>query len=80
MHAMSIMNIQSIKVAGGRNLIWRALDVLEFDEDVRPAMEWVFGGVFICANPDVAKRVCFDKSIMKACVTLEGKLTLFFDG
>lgn len=63
---------RATRIAGGHNLIWRALDVIEFDESVRPAMEWVFGGVFICANPEVAKRVCFDKSIMKTCVTLEG--------
>ena len=63
---------RAAKIAGGRNLVWRAIDLIEFDEVVRPAMEWVFGGVFVCANPDVAKRVCFDKSIMKACVTLEG--------
>ena len=49
-----------------------ALELVEFDEEVRQAMEYAFGNVIICDNPDVAKEIAFDKDIKNRTVTLEG--------
>ena len=35
-------------------------------------MEYAFGNVIICDNPDVAKEIAFDKDIKNRTVTLEG--------
>ncbi|ROT64973.1 putative structural maintenance of chromosomes protein 2 isoform X2 [Penaeus vannamei] len=49
-----------------------ALEVTAVESELHKAMEWVFGTSFICRDMDVAKRVTFDKNIMKKSVTLEG--------
>ena len=49
-----------------------ALELVEFDEEVRQAMEYAFGNVIICDNPEVAKEIAFDKDIKNRTVTLEG--------
>lgn len=49
-----------------------ALELVEFDEEVRKAMEYTFGNCIICDNSDVAKEIAFDKKIRNRTVTLEG--------
>lgn len=49
---------------------WLALDLLGFDEDVRPAIEHVFGRTIICATPIIAERAAFKFGVRS--VTLEG--------
>lgn len=57
---------------GGRENVQPALNLIEFPEEVRPAMTWIFGQIFICKDMDVAKKIAFHPNIMKKCVTLEG--------
>lgn len=49
---------------------WLALDLLGFDEDVRPAIEHVFGRTIICATSAIAERAAFRFGVRS--VTLEG--------
>ena len=49
-----------------------ALSLVQYNDDLQKAMEWVFGGCFVCKDMDTAKRVAFDPHIMKKSVTLEG--------
>jgi len=54
---------------GSANL---ALELVSFDEEVRRAMEHVFGNVLICSSSDIAKAVAFDRSVKTKCITLDG--------
>lgn len=49
---------------------WRAIDLLGFDEDVRPAIEFAFGSTVICATSDIAKKAAFEFRFR--AITLEG--------
>lgn len=43
-----------------------------YDEEVEPAMEWVFGSTFICEDAETAKRVTFDRDVRMKSVTHDG--------
>lgn len=49
-----------------------ALDLIRFDESVRRAMEFTFGGAIVCSTSDIAKAIAFDKNLRLKTVTLEG--------
>lgn len=49
-----------------------ALELIGYDDDVRKAMEWIFGNTFICDDADTAKRVTFHKDIRMKSVTVDG--------
>lgn len=49
-----------------------ALSLIEFPEETRPAMQWIFGNIFICKDMKVAKEVAYHPNIMKKCITLQG--------
>lgn len=49
-----------------------ALELVGYEEEVRKAMEYVFGNAIICDNSDIAKAIAFDKAIRTRTVTLEG--------
>lgn len=49
-----------------------ALDLVQFDEGVTKAMEYVFGSAIICSTSDIAKAIAFDKNVRVLTVTLEG--------
>ena len=57
------------KMGGAANL---ALELVGFEEEVRKAMEYVFGSAIVCDNSDIAKAIAFDRSIRTRTVTLEG--------
>lgn len=48
------------------------MDLIEFEPELRPAMEWVFGQVFICTDGDAAAKVTYHRQIQKRCVTVDG--------
>lgn len=52
-----------------------ALELIEFEPLYRPVMEWIFGQVFVCDQMATASKVCFDRRIMKKCITLDGDET-----
>jgi len=48
------------------------LSLIEYDPQIHPAMQWVFGQVFICKDMETAKKVTFHPRILKKSVTLDG--------
>ncbi|KRT82397.1 hypothetical protein AMK59_3238 [Oryctes borbonicus] len=56
----------------GKENVTPALDVINYDKRLQPAMESIFGNVFITKDLNIAKRVCFHDGIKRKCVTLEG--------
>lgn len=51
-----------------------ALALVDYDNDVDPAMKFVFGNTFICQDSSTAKQVTFHQNIRTRSVTLEGDL------
>lgn len=49
-----------------------ALELVGYDEELRRAMEYVFGSAIICNSPEIAKAIAFDPSIRNRTVTLDG--------
>nr|XP_022902308.1 structural maintenance of chromosomes protein 2 [Onthophagus taurus] len=62
------------KLVGEDNLI-AALDVLEYSPQVKSAIEYIFGNIFIAKNISIAKQISYHDSIRKTCVTLDGDTT-----
>ncbi|CAI0404510.1 unnamed protein product [Linum tenue] len=51
-----------------------ALSLVGYDEELKNAMEYVFGSTFVCKNIDAAKEVAFSREIRTPSVTLEGDI------
>ncbi|PON53153.1 Structural maintenance of chromosomes Smc [Trema orientale] len=51
-----------------------ALSLVGYDEELKSAMEFVFGSTFVCKNIDAAKEVAFSREIRTPSVTLEGDI------
>ncbi|KAF7824844.1 structural maintenance of chromosomes protein 2-1-like [Senna tora] len=51
-----------------------ALSLVGYEEELKSAMEYVFGSTFVCKNTDAAKEVAFSKEIRTPSVTLEGDI------
>ncbi|EEF51565.1 Structural maintenance of chromosome, putative [Ricinus communis] len=51
-----------------------ALSLVGYDEDLRSAMEYVFGSTFVCKTIDAAKEIAFNREIRTPSVTLEGDI------
>ena len=49
-----------------------AVDLIEYPAEVAPAMKYLFGGVFICRDLNIAKQVTFNRNINRKSYTLEG--------
>ncbi|GLI60880.1 hypothetical protein VaNZ11_003100 [Volvox africanus] len=49
-----------------------AVDFLEYDQHVAPAVHYAFGNVFICPDGGTAKRLAFSREVNMRCVSLEG--------
>ncbi|XP_068618958.1 structural maintenance of chromosomes protein 2 [Battus philenor] len=60
------------EIGGGPENVQLALDLVQFEERVRPAMAWVFGGVLVCSDLDTARRVTFHPRVRRRTVTLDG--------
>ncbi|GBN36490.1 Structural maintenance of chromosomes protein 2, partial [Araneus ventricosus] len=63
--------IQEAENLVGKNNVALALSRINFAKDLAPAMEYVFGNVFICPSMPSAKSVTFS-NIRKRSVTLDG--------
>jgi structural maintenance of chromosome 2 len=59
------------KLVGKENAI-PAIDLIEYDKEVEPAMQFIFGNAFVCKDMDAAKAVTYHKDISKRSVTLDG--------
>ena len=64
--------VQQAQALVGEARAFRALDLLEYDQAVHPAMLYVFGSMIVCSDRDAARKVC-DELNLKT-VTLEGDL------
>ncbi|PSR93333.1 Structural maintenance of chromosomes protein like [Actinidia chinensis var. chinensis] len=51
-----------------------ALSLVGYVEELKTAMEYVFGSTFVCKTIDAAREVAFDKEISTRSVTLEGDI------
>jgi structural maintenance of chromosome 2 len=49
-----------------------ALSLVGYSEELKNAMEYVFGSTFVCKTTDAAKEVAFNREIRTPSVTLEG--------
>ncbi|XP_066589198.1 structural maintenance of chromosomes protein 2 [Prorops nasuta] len=56
----------------GKDKVQPALSLVAFPEQIKPAMSWIFGQIFICKDMETAKTIAFHERIMKKCVTMEG--------
>ena len=48
-----------------------ALDLIEYEKELEPAMKFVFGNVLVCNTSQIAEEIAFGKIKVK-CVNLEG--------
>ncbi|KAL2326443.1 hypothetical protein Fmac_025501 [Flemingia macrophylla] len=51
-----------------------ALSLVGYEEELKSAMEYVFGSTFVCKTIDAAKEVAFSREIHTTSVTLEGDI------
>ena len=51
-----------------------ALDLIKFDQEYTPAMQFVFGTTYICTNSEIAKKLAYNDRIKVRCVNLEGDI------
>ena len=56
----------------GKGNVHTALSLIEYDKELEKAMQYVFGGTFVCTDMNTAKRVAFDERIQNRAVTLDG--------
>ncbi|KAG0690112.1 Structural maintenance of chromosomes protein 2 [Pichia californica] len=54
------------------NKVELALNLVEYDDSVKKAIEFVFGNKLICDDPETAKKVTFNDRIRTGSITLEG--------
>jgi len=59
--------------AGGKDAR-PAIELVGYAPELKTAMDYAFGGAFVCKDSATAKRVAFDKGVLANCVTLEGDL------
>lgn len=64
--------VQKANTLVGKGNVHTALSLVGYEEELKAAMEYVFGSSFVCKNMDLAKKVTFNENIMKRSVTLEG--------
>lgn len=71
------MDQQTISLAEklvGKENVQPALSLIDFPDEITPAMTWMFGQIFICKDMETAKKIAFHEKIMMKCVTLEGDI------
>ncbi|KAF3433156.1 hypothetical protein FNV43_RR24258 [Rhamnella rubrinervis] len=51
-----------------------ALSLVGYDDELKSAMEYVFGSTFVCKTTDAAKEVAFNREIRTPSVTIEGDI------
>ncbi|KAK9829006.1 hypothetical protein WJX72_003368 [[Myrmecia] bisecta] len=49
-----------------------ALELVGYDAELSAAMQYAFGGAFVCKDSATAKSLAFNKDVRTRCVTLEG--------
>ncbi len=49
-----------------------AIQLVGYDNEIEAAMQYVFGGCFVCQDTGSAKKLAFTKEVNTRCVTLDG--------
>ncbi|TDH65032.1 hypothetical protein CCR75_009177 [Bremia lactucae] len=52
--------------------VWEAMELIQFKQELLPAMEYAFGSSIICETSELAKNVTFHRDIKIRTVTLDG--------
>ena len=60
------------EIVGDPDLVHAAIDLVEFDPCLTPAMEFAFGDTLITANADISNKLAFHRDIKLKCVSLQG--------
>ena len=53
-------------VANGHNMVHRAVDLIEYSNELAPAINYIFGAVLVCSDIEVANKVSVS-NIQKYC-------------
>ncbi|GAU36209.1 hypothetical protein TSUD_363640 [Trifolium subterraneum] len=69
----SRVQVAAVELVGKENAEI-ALSLVGYEEELKKAMEYVFGSTFVCKTPDAAKKVAFSSNIRTTSVTLEGDI------
>ena len=51
-----------------------AIELIKFDKELMPAMQYVFGSTYVCCSTEIAKKLTFNNRIRARCVNLEGDI------
>mmetsp|Transcript_15898 Transcript_15898/g.31167 ORF Transcript_15898/g.31167 Transcript_15898/m.31167 type:complete len:1174 (+) Transcript_15898:40-3561(+) len=70
-------SLDPAKVARAKSLVGEenvqsALTLVGYSNEIQAAMEYVFGGTFVCKDSETAEKVTFDAAIKTRSVTLQG--------
>ncbi len=49
-----------------------AIDLIKYDKQFHPAMQFVFGTTFVCNTSEVARKLAYNDNIRVKCVNLDG--------
>jgi len=49
-----------------------AIDLIKFDKEHLPAMQFVFGTTLVCATSEIARKLAYNENIRVKCVNLDG--------
>ncbi|CAL8332184.1 unnamed protein product [Lota lota] len=66
--------VNTAKSLVGADNVHTALSLVGYEEDLRRAMEYVFGSTLVCDTLDNAKKVAFDQRVKTKTVTLGGDI------
>jgi len=64
--------VKEAQRVAAENEIQLALALVEYDKDLKPAINYAFGNTFICNDSSTAKAVAFNPSIRQRVVNLQG--------
>jgi structural maintenance of chromosome 2 len=70
--SISDRQIKTAKDLVGRETVFNALSLIDFEPQYKTVMEYVFGHKLICYSLDAAKQVAFHPMIMTSTITLKG--------
>ncbi|XP_065318808.1 structural maintenance of chromosomes protein 2-like [Gordionus sp. m RMFG-2023] len=63
------------QIGGGSENVIPMIDIIKYtDENIRLAMQFVFGNTLFCKDIDTAKKIAFHPQIKLRCVTLDGDI------
>lgn len=64
--------IAAAKRVGGKDNVWWAKDLIQYDSGLEGAMNYLYGGVLICRDLDIANAVANHPEVQCTCFTLDG--------